>query len=121
LRATACEIYNDNVYDLLGAEKLECTLRTDSAGQLVVMGPPQTSMLEGAETGIPEELLSDDKSAREMHATILTGPRDCVRCLCTVSRIYLRSVAAASRSAPQGHLRNIHKAAARTQSCEWRS
>lgn len=72
LRATACEIYNDNVYDLLGAEKLECTLRTDSAGQLVVMGPPQTSMLEGAETGIPEELLADDKSAREMHATIVT-------------------------------------------------
>lgn len=72
LRATACEIYNDNIYDLLGTEKLECTLRTDSAGQLVVMGPPQTSKLEGAETGIPEELLADDKSVREMHATILT-------------------------------------------------
>lgn len=72
LCATACEIYNDTVYDLLGAQKLECTLRTDSAGQLVIMGPPQTSMLEGAETGIPEELLADEKSVREMHATILT-------------------------------------------------
>lgn len=72
LHATACEIYNDNVYDLLGAEKLECTLRTDSAGQLMIMGPPQTMMLEGVETGIPEELLADEKAVREMHATILT-------------------------------------------------
>ena len=39
LHATACEIYNDTVYDLLGENKVECTLRTDETGTLRVMGP----------------------------------------------------------------------------------
>ena len=39
LHATACEIYNDVVYDLLGEEKVECTLRTDETGTLRVLGP----------------------------------------------------------------------------------
>ena len=39
LHATACEIYNDTVYDLLGEEKVECTLRTDETGTLRVLGP----------------------------------------------------------------------------------
>ena len=39
LHATACEIYNDTVYDLLGEEKVECTLRVDESGTLRVLGP----------------------------------------------------------------------------------
>ncbi len=39
LEATACEIYNDKVYDLLGETKVQCTLRTDETGALRVMGP----------------------------------------------------------------------------------
>ena len=39
LHATACEIYNDVVFDLLGEEKVECTLRTDETGMLRVLGP----------------------------------------------------------------------------------
>ena len=39
LHATACEIYNDAVYDLLGEEKVQCTLRTDETGALRVLGP----------------------------------------------------------------------------------
>merc|ERR1712216_350992 len=42
LHATACEIYNDKVFDLLGAEKLECTLRTDESGSLQVLTPVAT-------------------------------------------------------------------------------
>ena len=34
LRATACEIYGDRVYDLLGPEKIECSLRMSEDGQL---------------------------------------------------------------------------------------
>jgi hypothetical protein len=36
LRATACEMYLGEVYDLLGEEKLPCKLRVDRSGQLVV-------------------------------------------------------------------------------------
>jgi len=36
LHATACEVYNDTVFDLLGAEKIECDLLKDESGQLQV-------------------------------------------------------------------------------------
>jgi len=39
LHATACEIYNDAVYDLLGDDKVRCTLRVDEAGALRVLRP----------------------------------------------------------------------------------
>ena len=39
LHATACEIYNDTVYDLLGEDKVACTLRVDEAGALRVLRP----------------------------------------------------------------------------------
>ena len=51
LRATACEIYNDKVYDLLGEEKVEMTLRMDEAGQLVVQGAASREQLEGVAEG----------------------------------------------------------------------
>jgi len=47
LRATACEIYNDKVFDLLGEEKVEMTLRMDEAGQLVVQGLASREQLDG--------------------------------------------------------------------------
>lgn len=49
LHATACEIYNDKVFDLLGAEKLECTLRTDESGTLRVLRPATTTRVDELE------------------------------------------------------------------------
>ena len=40
LHATVCEIYNDAVYDLLGEQKVKCTLRVDESGTLRVLRPP---------------------------------------------------------------------------------
>lgn len=37
--ATACEVYGNDVFDLLGSEKLKCTLSTDDKGQLQVPIP----------------------------------------------------------------------------------
>lgn len=71
LRATACEIYNDKIFDLLGSTKLECTLATNEAGQLQILGPPERTHLDASEAGIPEELRA--RSA-EMHATIVQKP-----------------------------------------------
>ena len=51
LRVTACEIYDDRVFDLLGSEKVECTLRVGEDGQLQVVGAAaQSEQLEGAVT-----------------------------------------------------------------------
>jgi hypothetical protein len=43
LNATACEVYDDKVFDLLGEEKLECSLKVDAEGELQVLGPADTS------------------------------------------------------------------------------
>ena len=76
LRATACEIYNDHVYDLLGDEKLLCTLRTDQGGRLVVQGPATREQLDqvaaaSKEEVIPGFLLPGGKPSKQ-HATITT-------------------------------------------------
>jgi len=36
LLATACEVYADNVFDLLGTEKVACSLKTDGDGNLAI-------------------------------------------------------------------------------------
>ena len=61
LQATAFEVCNDAVYDLLGAEKLECTLRTNTSGGLHVAGRSVTEQLDGVAPGEKGE-----------HATLLT-------------------------------------------------
>ena len=43
LHATACEVYGDKIFDLLGAEKLECSLKVDAEGELQVVGAVDTS------------------------------------------------------------------------------
>lgn len=43
LYATACEVYGDKVFDLLGEEKLECSLKVDAEGELQVLGPVDAS------------------------------------------------------------------------------
>merc|ERR1740121_2362301 len=67
LRATALEIYNDEVYDLLGPEKLPCSLRVDSLGRLQVTGPPAQYDLAPEEKGILQGAKTE-----AMHATIVT-------------------------------------------------
>ena len=53
LQATAAEVYNDKVFDLLGEEKAECTLRVDDEGQLSVrrVHLEQMEGLEGGDDG----------------------------------------------------------------------
>ena len=75
LVATACEIYGEQVYDLMGEEKLPATLRTDANGNLSICGPAVRTELSDA---IPE-FKSESKSSG--HATIVTrtrGLRSCV-------------------------------------------
>eukprot|EP00656_Telonema_subtile_P011446 TRINITY_DN15674_c0_g1_i3.p1 TRINITY_DN15674_c0_g1~~TRINITY_DN15674_c0_g1_i3.p1 ORF type:complete len:635 (+),score=156.09 TRINITY_DN15674_c0_g1_i3:113-2017(+) len=69
LRATACEVYGDAVFDLLGAEKLECTLRVDEAGQLIVAGAQESTPLDPSEAGVLVEAGVPVKAA---HATLIT-------------------------------------------------
>lgn len=67
LRATACEIYNDSIFDLLGTEKLACALAIDEMGQLQILGPPLKTQLDVSEGG------SETKNVgAEKHATIVT-------------------------------------------------
>lgn len=54
LKVTACEIYDDKVFDLLGPHKVECSLRVDDHGQLQVVGSATTEQLEGASQAVTE-------------------------------------------------------------------
>ena len=72
LRATACEMYLDKVYDLLGEEKLLCKVRIDGSGQLVV------GAVEKEELNY-DEIMNDNDNDDEVlekfsfdHATIKT-------------------------------------------------
>lgn len=56
LRATACELYNDEVFDLIGTTKVPCTLRIDESGQLQVLGPQKSVPIDEAESGMIKEL-----------------------------------------------------------------
>ena len=47
LRATACEIYLDDVYDILGPNKQRCALRVGKDGRLAVTREPKSEKLEG--------------------------------------------------------------------------
>jgi len=69
IHATALEVYNDEVYDLLGEEAVRCTLRVDSDGQLQVTGPPTQHKLPPEESGILEGV-----GMEAAHATIATKP-----------------------------------------------
>lgn len=66
LRATACEIYLDQVYDLLGGpdcdKKRPCKIRVDGDGQLVVHGEVTSEQLNG----ISEDCRNGN------HATLVT-------------------------------------------------
>jgi len=64
LLATACEVYADNVYDLLGNEKVACSLKTDSEGNLAIR------VIEAKDIG---DLLDEFKGLTEgEHATMVT-------------------------------------------------
>lgn len=66
LHATACEVYNDAVFDLLGAEKLECTLLADESGQLQVRRAAMDSVKLESETSSLLGQLSEQQ-LKEMH------------------------------------------------------
>merc|ERR1712106_933268 len=70
LVATACEIYGEQVFDLMGTEKVAATLRTDANGNLTVCGPPVRTDL----TDVVPEFKSESKAAlgASAHATIVT-------------------------------------------------
>jgi len=80
LQATACEMYNDEVFDLLGKEKVPCTLRVDERGQLQILGPQTSSSLDQSESGVLEELLTSElltpEQQRHLHATLITRSAD---------------------------------------------
>jgi len=77
LVATACEIYGDEVFDLMGKEKLPASLKTDADGNLCVCGPPMKSELND----LFGELKMDFNSSKTKpeHATIVTRAR-ALRC-----------------------------------------
>jgi len=82
LRATACEIYLDDVYDILGPEKERCALRVGKDGRLAVTREPKSEKLEGMDSAIvtiapalrsisvrkPEDLDTLSKSCVEQRA-----------------------------------------------------
>ena len=68
LRATACEIYLDKVYDLIGPQKRPCIIRIDEDGHLVIQGEPISEQLEG----ISEENLAQAAKDKNMHSTLVT-------------------------------------------------
>ena len=74
LVATACEIYGEQVYDLMGEEKLPATLRTDANGNLCVSGPAVRSELSDV---VPEYSAQPDTASlgASAHATIVTRTR----------------------------------------------
>lgn len=82
LRASACELYNDQVFDLLGPSKLSCTLRVDEGGQLQVLGPQESVPLsqDPTECGSIDDLLAAEVLAElgrhlpaaNLHATLVT-------------------------------------------------
>jgi hypothetical protein len=62
LRATACEIYLDKVYDILGPTKLECDLRVDENNELqIISRTPSREYIDGI-----------DCTSSGPHATIVT-------------------------------------------------
>lgn len=70
LRATACEIYLDQVYDLVGPEKRPCTIRVDSDGQLIIQGEPVSEQLDGMSEYIDEARKNNDTNG--LHSTLVT-------------------------------------------------
>mmetsp|Transcript_102069 Transcript_102069/g.288241 ORF Transcript_102069/g.288241 Transcript_102069/m.288241 type:complete len:611 (-) Transcript_102069:324-2156(-) len=73
LRASVCELYNDEVFDLLGSEKVPCVLRVDDEGQLQVFGKQTCVPLPASETAAAalEELLSPEQRQDQL-ATMIT-------------------------------------------------
>jgi len=64
LMATACEVYANSVYDLLGPEKVECSLKSDGDGNLAIR------VIEATDIG---DLLEEFKGLTEgEHATMVT-------------------------------------------------
>jgi hypothetical protein len=53
VQASACEIIGDNVSDLLGPEKVDCTLNKDANGVWQLCGQTVSSNLDTSENGIP--------------------------------------------------------------------
>jgi len=68
LVATACEIYGDSVYDLMGEEKLPATLRTDEHGNLCVCLFDRNELSDLVDEFKP-------KSGSSTHSTIVTRTR----------------------------------------------
>lgn len=78
LQATACEMYNDEVFDLMGSEKVPCTLRVDGQGKLNVLGPQTSVPLDDSESGHihaflpPEDRHIVSEFLSPSHATLIT-------------------------------------------------
>ena len=73
LSATACEIYGEQVFDLMGEEKLPCTLRIDGDGNLCVGLPAERSELSEV---LPEfKAQSTSCLGSASHATLVTRTR----------------------------------------------
>ena len=74
LVATASEIYGEQVFDLMGKEKLPASLRTDGDGNLTICGPAVRTEL----SDVVPEFKSESKSGE--HATIVTRTRGLRSC-----------------------------------------
>ncbi|GMH81445.1 hypothetical protein TL16_g08932 [Triparma laevis f. inornata] len=76
LRATACEVYGDDVYDLLGEEKIKCQLRTNADGQLVISGPSSIQQMNGVAEGGAGEHATLVTKAAGLRSTEVRKPED---------------------------------------------
>jgi hypothetical protein len=70
LRATACEIYNDTVFDLLGQDRVACTLRIDDTGTLRVLRPAVCAHDSEQDAAQVDSLLAQltEEQRAELHA-----------------------------------------------------
>merc|ERR1719382_1664200 len=73
LRASVCELYNDQIFDLLGSDKVACDLRVDEEGTLQVIGNQTSVPLPTSETAaVALEMLLSPEQRRDLFATMLT-------------------------------------------------
>jgi len=71
LNVTCLEIFNDEVYDILGADKIPCTLALDNTGALQIRRPLNKTDLTKKIPGLKKDTV-DPGDQKFLHSTVVT-------------------------------------------------